>query len=495
MICPRCPGKGVVYRATVRGSGAEVYVCDTCKALWTHPQAIGPATFVDLDLFLQAHGAAGGDAALTAIDRNWDGSQALDAARAAVAADPDDLPARLHLAGLLNESGRAADALEQFAAVLSRDPANMQALYGAAQAAAAGGNAARADGYRRLLRALSGAAPDPAPTTPVTDSGIDGASGEARTAPGTIPPAERLRATERDESGDDDWRAERPSITLADVAGMDAVKRRLNVAFLAPLRNPELRKMYGKSLRGGLLLFGPPGCGKTFIARATAGELGAHFISVGLSDVLDMWLGESERRLHEIFETARRNAPAVLFFDEIDALGRKRSHLKHHAGRNVVNQLLAELDGVGRDNDGVFVLGATNHPWDVDTALLRPGRFDRTVLVLPPDEAARAAILRLHLAGRPADKVDLDWVAARTRDFSGADLAHLCESAAELAMEASVTSGTVRPIATTDVAQALKELRPSTRPWFDTARNYALFANEGGVYDELLAYMRANKLL
>jgi SpoVK/Ycf46/Vps4 family AAA+-type ATPase len=276
---------------------------------------------------------------------------------------------------------------------------------------------------------------------------------------------------------------------------MDAVKRRLNVAFLAPLRNPELRKMYGKSLRGGLLLFGPPGCGKTFIARATAGELSAHFISVGLSDVLDMWLGESERRLHEIFELARRNAPAVLFFDEIDALGQKRSQLKHHGGRNVVNQLLAELDGVGANNDGVFVLGATNHPWDVDTALLRPGRFDRTVLVLPPDEAARAAILRLHLAGRPADGVDVDWVAARTRDFSGADLAHLCESAAELAMEASVTSGTVRPMTTADVARALKELRPSTRPWFDTARNYALFANEGGVYDDLLAYMRANTLL
>ena len=122
-----------------------------------------------------------------------------------------------------------------------------------------------------------------------------------------------------------------------------------------------------------------------------------------------MWLGESERHLHEIFETARRNAPAVLFFDEIDALGQKRSQMRNSAGRNVVNQLLAEMDGVEVNNDGVFVLGATNHPWDVDTALIRPGRLDRMVLVLPPDEAARRAVVDLHLADRPAEGVDTAW--------------------------------------------------------------------------------------
>jgi SpoVK/Ycf46/Vps4 family AAA+-type ATPase len=297
------------------------------------------------------------------------------------------------------------------------------------------------------------------------------------------------------EPDDQDWRSERPTVTLNQVAGMDAVKRRLNVAFLGPLRNPELRQMYGKSLRGGLLLYGPPGCGKTFIARATAGELGAKFVSIGVSDVLDMWLGESERHLHEVFETARRNAPTVLFFDEIDAIGQKRSQLRHSAGRNIVNQLLAELDSVDHGNDGVFVLGATNHPWDVDTALLRPGRFDRIVLVLPPDEVARQAILALHMEGRPVDTLNLEWIAAKTRDFSGADLAHVCESAVELAMEASVSSGRTRPIGQADFKEALKDVRPSTRPWFDTARNYVMFANESGVYDELLAYMRAAKLV
>src|SRR5262245_4364317 len=163
------------------------------------------------------------------------------------------------------------------------------------------------------------------------------------------------------------------------------------------MRSPELRQMYGKSLRGGLLLYGPPGCGKTFLARAVAGELGANFYAVGLHEVLDMWLGQSEHNLHELFVRARRNNPCVLFLDEVDALGQKRSHLSRSAGRNVVVQLLAELDGMGADNEGVFVLAATNQPWDVDPALRRPGRFDRTILVVPPDLDARRKILEVHM--------------------------------------------------------------------------------------------------
>ncbi|MGE5719397.1 MAG: ATP-binding protein, partial [Nocardioidaceae bacterium] len=214
-------------------------------------------------------------------------------------------------------------------------------------------------------------------------------------------------------------------ITLADVGGLAEVKRRLELSFLAPMRNPELRAQFGKSLRGGLLLWGPPGCGKTFIARALAGELAANFYEVGLSDVLDMYVGSSERNLHSVFDAARRNRPCLLFFDEIDALGQKRSHLRHggSAMRGVVNQMLAELDGASSDNEGIFVLAASNHPWDVDSALLRPGRFDRTVLVLPPDPGAREAILRFHLRGRPAEPLDLRSLAKSTEGFSGADLA------------------------------------------------------------------------
>jgi SpoVK/Ycf46/Vps4 family AAA+-type ATPase len=421
--------------------------------------------------------------------------------RVRVQQTPDDVAARIELATSLFDAHDPAGALEQFGAALARDPANLQALQGAAQAAVAVGDVARASGYLRLLAALSGVSADPSPpaSPPLfpdrpdalapTDVPGETASEDERREPAAV------RDDGWDGSADEAWQTERPSITLADVGGMEAVKRRLNISFLAPLRDPSLGKMFGTSLRGGLLLFGPPGCGKTFVARATAGEIGARFMSVGLADVLDMWLGQSERNLHQIFRTARQHAPVVLFFDEIDALGRKRSQLTHGAGRNVVNQLLAELDGVEASNDGVFVLGATNHPWDVDTALLRPGRFDRTVLVLPPDRSAREAIVRHHLAGRPADRIDVGQIAARTEHFSGADLAHLCESATELALEDSIARGTVRPIADTDFQRALKDVRPSTRSWFEAARNYAVFANESGLYDDLLAYLKANKLL
>ncbi|HXM58998.1 MAG TPA: ATP-binding protein, partial [Candidatus Dormibacteraeota bacterium] len=291
------------------------------------------------------------------------------------------------------------------------------------------------------------------------------------------------------------WDAEFPTLRLADVGGMEEVKRRLNVAFIGPLRNPDVLRAYGKALRGGLLLYGPPGCGKTYIARATAGEIGARFVAIGLADVLSMWLGESERHLHELFEAARRNAPCVLFFDEIDAIGQRRSQRRYSAGRNMVNQLLAEMDGVDRDNAGVFVLGATNHPWDVDAALLRPGRFDRMALVLPPDRSARAAILGHHLRGRPVDGVDLERLAGRTEDFSGADLAHLCDTATEYALEESLAGAGIRSVTGRDFDRALGEVRPSTRAWFETARSFVLFANDGGLYDDLQAYMRARKLL
>jgi SpoVK/Ycf46/Vps4 family AAA+-type ATPase len=358
---------------------------------------------------------------------------------------PDNVALRLHLASLLLQDGRAGDALVHCKHVLEVEPENADAL-----------------ALAQLASDLLG-----------------------RDEPVAV-------AADEFESEYDE--VDRPSVTLADVGGMDEVKRRLWISFLGPLQNPEARRAFRKSLRGGLLLYGPPGCGKTFIARAAAGELGASFFAVGMSDVLDMWLGQSERRLHELFENARRNAPCVLFLDELDALGRKRSQLGSSAGRGVVNQLLAELDGIGDDNEGVFVLAATNHPWDVDSALKRPGRLDRMLLVLPPDRDARETILAYHLRERPLSGLDLGKLAAKTETYSGADLAQVCESAAELALCDSIESGTIRPITMRDAERAVRDVRPSTAAWFQTARNYALFANEGGVYDELLAYIRKHKL-
>jgi SpoVK/Ycf46/Vps4 family AAA+-type ATPase len=380
--------------------------------------------------------------------------------RAAVEAVPDNLALRLHVATLLLDAGRPAESLEHSSAVLAIDPGQREAVELADRAAAA------------------------LPAAPF---------------PGTAPfPAAAPAEPQHRGATLDQWvlgEVEEPRTTLDDVGGMPAIKRWLSTAFLSPLRDPQMRRLFGRSLRGGLLMYGPPGCGKTFLARAVAGELGANFFSVGLNDVLDMWLGESERRLHDAFQAARRAAPCVLFLDELDALGQKRSNLRHSAGRNVVNQLLAELDGAQADNDGVFVLGATNHPWDIDTALRRPGRLDRTLLVLPPDLPVREAILRKALQERPIEGVDPAKLARRTDGCSGADLVHVVETASEQALQESVRTGTMRPITMRQLEQAAQETAPSTKAWFAVAHNYALYANEAGQYDDLLAYIRTHKLL
>jgi len=415
----------------------------------------------------------------------------ISALGAAVTASPKDPALRLHLASVLVDAGQPAVALEHYAAVLTLDPVNLAALKGAATAAEKSNDPARAAAYRRLHASLAGetqTVPVVVPPTVAPTPAAPAQPPRLRVIQGGVPSGDA--EPEMDEVEEDRV----PDVTLADVGGLVEVKRRLDMAFLAPMRNPEVRKLYAKKLKGGLLMYGPPGCGKTYIARALAGELRAKFMSIELSDVLDMYLGESERKLHELFENARRSAPAVLFFDEIDALGQKRAQQRQSAGRNVVNQLLSEMDGVGHSNEGVFILGATNHPWDVDAALRRSGRFDRVLLVLPPDQPAREAILSKHLADKPVADVDVPAIAKQTAHFSGADLAHLCESATELAMEDALKSGTARPIAMADFKKALKDVRPTTRQWFDLAKNYAMFANEGGVYDDLLAYIKEHKL-
>ncbi|MFG3418930.1 ATP-binding protein [Micromonospora sp. NPDC048063] len=421
----------------------------------------------------------------------------IESLTAALDARPDDLPLRLHLASLLLDAGRAGEAIAQVGQALARDPGNDQA-------------------QALMQRALGGSVPPPsapapaAPQPPAQRPAPAGPGGPAATAGhdplaayeqelADVVPPRFARAGDEPEpvTGDSDrvYDVETSGIRLADVGGMAAVKERLELAFLGPLRNPQLRKMYGKSLRGGLMLYGPPGCGKTFLARAVAGEMGAKFISLSIVDVLDMWMGNSERNLHELFQAARRNAPCVLFLDEVDALGHKRSQVGSSSMRTLGNQLLAELDGMEGSNEGVFVLAATNTPWDVDPALRRPGRLDRVVLVLPPDAEARASILEYHLRERPIAGIDLRKIVAATEDYSGADLAHLCETAAEYAMADSVRTGEVRMIEQRDLERAAKEVRPSTNPWMATARNVAMFANEGGVYDDLVAYLKRRRML
>ena len=424
-------------------------------------------------------------------------SPLIDSLSAAVEARPDDLPLRLHLTELLVGAGRGPEAIGHAAQVLAREPGNATAQQ--LMTAALGGAPEVSERSPGGPDAGGGAdvAYESAAKPPAQGDGVDCAAMEEDL--GDIVPPRFARADDRSEPvqghADRVFDVETATITLADVGGMQEVKKRLEISFLAPLRNPKLRSLFGKSLRGGLLLYGPPGCGKTFLARAVAGEMGASFISLSITDVLNMWIGSSERNLHDLFQSARGHAPCVLFLDEIDALGHKRSQMQSSAMRTLGNQLLAELDGMEGNNEGVFILAATNAPWDVDAALRRPGRLDRVALVLPPDAPARAAILEYHLRARPIANVDLKRLVAATEHFSGADLAHLCETAAEHAMADSIASGSVRMIEQPDFERALREVRPSTAPWFATARNVALFANEGGTYDELAAYLKKRKLI
>jgi SpoVK/Ycf46/Vps4 family AAA+-type ATPase len=377
--------------------------------------------------------------------------------RAAVEAVPDNLALRLHVARVLLEAGRPAESLEHSSAVLALVPGQREAVELAGRATAA-------------LPEASLQAPSPYPT---------------------VPPEPQHRGATVDQ-----WvlgEVEEPRTTLADVGGMPAIKRWLSTAFLSSLRDPEMRRLFGRSLRGGLLMYGPPGCGKTFLARALAGELEAGFLRIDLAHVVDMWLGYSRRSIHEIFETARTAAPCLLFLDQLDAIGPRRAGRRHSIGRGVVDQLVAELYSASEDHEGVFVVAATEHPWDVDSLLRRPGRLDHRLLVLPPDLQAREAIIRSVLAGRPlADDLDLAWLAARTDKYSAADLAQLCESAAAAALEASIVSNSSRPITQADFTRGLHEIRPSTPPWFDLARDYARFAAEPGSYDDLVSYLRAH---
>lgn len=428
-------------------------------------------------------------------------SSILDHMAVAVRAAPDDVPLRIQYSRLLLQHGQPAHALEHASSALRLDPTSSDALNLVTEAATA------------LTTQEPVPAPDDAPQEDngaTSDSpgfdwdrveaelGIDVPQPFIEDPLTTAPSDEAPPVLAHDDAPTADGLLEmsHETITLDDVGGLEPVKKRIREAFLEPMRNPSIARAFGKSLRGGLLLYGPPGTGKTFMAKAIAGELGARFLTVTLADILDKYIGESEQNLHKLFERARELAPAVLFLDEVDAIGGKRSSYSGSSGmRTVVNQLLQEMDGLGSDNDGLFILGATNHPWDVDNALLRPGRFDRMILVLPPDEPARTAILRHYLEGRPCAGIVLSEIVEKTDGFSGADLEHLCASAAEKAMTDSIATGEIRPISMDDIRSALAEVRPSTIPWLHSAKNVVSFANNDGRYDELGAYLRAQRML
>ena len=289
-------------------------------------------------------------------------------------------------------------------------------------------------------------------------------------------------------------RVEKVALTFDDVGGLADVKKLIHRTIILPFRRPDVYRRYKKKAGGGVLLFGPPGCGKTLLARATAGECGLPFVNVRLEDILDPYFGVSESNLHDAFEEARARKPCVLFLDELDGLAYARDkHRGGGAGRTLVDQLLQELDAMGADNTDLLILAATNAPWDVDDALKRPGRFDRVVFVPPPDPDARQRILELAIADRPVGAVSPKQLARATPLFSGADLHALIERGYDELIEEALDDEDEPGLEQHHVEAVLGEMRPSTLDWLGRSRNYVEFANHNQRYDEVARFLKTRE--
>jgi SpoVK/Ycf46/Vps4 family AAA+-type ATPase len=463
-------------------------------------------------------------------------NELLRALQAAVEASPDNLALRKHLADLMVTQGLYADAVQHYRRALDLAPGDTdlkmalvdayirqgkndvalvvledlmrtanpppKALLSAARLYLDDGQIQEAARVYRMALAK-----DPALADPDLDARLSDVPAPVKptlkTPPPPPPPIRPEPEKEKKELvfavGKDEpdaaaiYEVERPKINFRSVGGMDKLKEEIRMKIIYPMAHPELFRAYGKPIGGGILMYGPPGCGKTHLARATAGEVQAAFLSIGLHDVLDMYIGQSERNLHGIFEMARQKAPCVLFFDEVDALGGNRADMRHNAMRQVINQLLSEMDGADASNEGVLILAATNTPWYVDQALRRPGRFDRVLFVPPPDVPAREAILRLLLEDKPSTGIDYARLAAEAKNFSGADLKGAVDLAIEQKLGEAMRRGALSSLTTNDVLAGIRQQRATTMEWFETARNYAVYSNEGGLYDDVLTYLKLPK--
>ena len=306
-----------------------------------------------------------------------------------------------------------------------------------------------------LVKMAKGIDPD-APPSPRGRGGKGGKGGRGRKAAVA-------------EGKDDDDKAfevtERPDVTFDDIAGLDDVKEEIRLKVILPVLHPEKAEHYRIRKGGGVLLYGPPGTGKTLMARAIAGEIDAAFFVVKPSEVLSKWVGEAEKNVEALFEQARAHPLSIIFIDEIEALIPSRRKSQSSVMQRVVPQFLAELEGFhAHDDNPILFIGATNEPWALDPAVMRPGRFDERIYVGLPDVAARRKMLEIHLRDRPlADDVDLDALARGMDGYSGADIRNVCEKAAADAFIAAIQGEETPPITRALLEQAIVESPPSVR--------------------------------
>ena len=396
-------------------------------------------------------------------------------------ANPFDGALRETYARCLLDEREGELALAQFELVARQNPQQAAGHVGAARALLLLGRKPEALSRYAKARPLDGFA---------ADEELDRLESQARRA------APQLRVVSENSSNVVPiQRVPEEKIRFSSIVGMEDLKKTIRIKIIEPFLNPGMFQRFRKQAGGGILLYGPPGCGKTMIARAVANECNAEFISVGISDVLNMWMGESERNLASIFAKARAQAPCVLFFDELDALAYSRSKANSEHTRTIVNEFLAQLDGIGQDNKGLLILAATNMPWDVDPAMKRPGRFSRQIFVPPPDAQARQRMLEVKLTGVPCDALDYPIIARQTAHYSGADIDGLIELAKEAALEDNIVNGRERSLTADDFTHALTSLQPSTVEWLRTARNLVKYAGDDGSYRDVETYLKKTKML
>jgi transitional endoplasmic reticulum ATPase len=424
-----------------------------------------------------------------------------------LARDPEHTEAHLCLARVLIVQGDTSSAAVRLERILQHDAANAPAHLLLSRIFLTENNRTKAIEHFHRAQSIDSSATDPALsaelgntgkpapkeriTSPLDDLELGGDDDDIATDFFDDP---------FDEPSPGDWRPdtfftpgdnERHKVSFADVGGMDALKEEIKLKIIYPLQHPELYKAYGRKSGGGILLYGPPGCGKTLMLRATAGEVSCNYFAIGLHEIFDPYYGSIERNLHHIFETARANSPCVLVFDEIDSIAPDRRSGRDAQMRNIVNQFLSELDGIRSENHRILVIGATNSPWQLDPALRRPGRFDQTIFVPPPDEAARLQIIKLLGKDKPISKLNDDLLAKATEGFSGADMKWVFDRATELALADAIHAGKTVPISMDMLLSVAKQHAPSTHAWIEGVKQHAPAIAQDAIYSEVKKFLQA----